>query len=157
MVEPNTREESRIRNSVQLHSLRLWVALPDAERKREPGFNDCKDPPVVEPGGGAYRLPWGNARQNVVSGETTTAAIVQPGMGRDCLLLSSQRQPMDGPCRPRYSRSRSSGFGTLRGHLSETTTRTRRQRCEFAPMSQVQGMPRAKVTLRPASESAGPL
>lgn len=49
-------EETPERNSGQLHGIQLWVALEDAERRREPGFDHYADLPLLEPGGGRARV-----------------------------------------------------------------------------------------------------
>ena len=60
--------ETPPRNSGRLHGVQLWVALPDAERHREPGFDHYTDLPVLEPGGGRVQVFMGNlglsAKQN---------------------------------------------------------------------------------------------
>ena len=49
-------EETPPQNSGKLHGLQLWVALPEAERRREPAFDHYKDLPVLEPGGGRAQV-----------------------------------------------------------------------------------------------------
>lgn len=49
-------EETPPQNSGKLHGLQLWVALPEAERRREPAFDHYKDLPVLEPGGGRVQI-----------------------------------------------------------------------------------------------------
>lgn len=49
-------EETPTSNSGRLHGLQLWIALPDAERQRAPGFDHYRDLPVLEPGGGRVDL-----------------------------------------------------------------------------------------------------
>lgn len=49
-------EETPPRNSGRIHGLQLWVALPDAERRREPAFDHYKNLPVIEPGGGRVQV-----------------------------------------------------------------------------------------------------
>lgn len=49
-------EETPAHHSGRLHGLQLWVALPGAEREREPTFDHYRDLPVLEPGGGRVNL-----------------------------------------------------------------------------------------------------
>lgn len=49
-------EETPPQNSGKLHGVQLWVALPDAERGREPAFDHYQDLPVLEPGGGRVQV-----------------------------------------------------------------------------------------------------
>ncbi|HEX7381037.1 MAG TPA: pirin family protein [Nevskiaceae bacterium] len=49
-------EETPADNSGQLHGLQLWIALPEAQRNREPAFDHYKDLPVLEPGGGRAQV-----------------------------------------------------------------------------------------------------
>lgn len=49
-------EETPPKNSGKLHGLQLWVALPEAERRRAPGFDHYKNLPVLEPGGGRVQV-----------------------------------------------------------------------------------------------------
>ncbi|MDE1984243.1 MAG: pirin family protein [Gammaproteobacteria bacterium] len=49
-------EETPPQNSGKLHGLQLWVALPEAERRREPAFDHYKNLPVLELGGGRVQV-----------------------------------------------------------------------------------------------------
>ena len=49
-------EETPSRNSGRIHGLQLWVALPETQRRREPGFDHYRDLPVLEPGGGRVQV-----------------------------------------------------------------------------------------------------
>ena len=49
-------EETPAGNSGHLHGLQLWVALPDAEREREPAFDHYRDLPVLEAHGGRAQV-----------------------------------------------------------------------------------------------------
>jgi redox-sensitive bicupin YhaK (pirin superfamily) len=49
-------EETPPENSGKLHGVQLWVALPEAERRREPAFDHYRDLPVLEPGGGQVQV-----------------------------------------------------------------------------------------------------
>lgn len=53
-------EETPAHHSGKLHGLQLWVALPEAERRREPAFDHYRDLPVLEPGGGRVNLFMGD-------------------------------------------------------------------------------------------------
>lgn len=49
-------EETPPQHSGRLHGLQLWVALPESERHREPGFDHYAELPVLEPGGGSAQV-----------------------------------------------------------------------------------------------------
>jgi hypothetical protein len=53
-------EETPTPNSGRLHGLQLWVALPEAERRRTPAFDHYRDLPVLEPGGGRVQVFMGD-------------------------------------------------------------------------------------------------
>lgn len=74
-------EETPPQNSGQLHGLQLWVALPDAERRREPAFDHYKNLPVLEPGGGRAQVFMGE-----LGGARSAARAYSPLVGADLKL-----------------------------------------------------------------------
>ncbi len=74
-------EETPPRNSGKLHGLQLWVALPDAERWRQPSFDHHTDLPVVEPGGGHAHLFVGE-----LAGQRSKARTFSPIVGAELNL-----------------------------------------------------------------------
>ncbi|MGB5235640.1 MAG: pirin family protein [Candidatus Macondimonas sp.] len=62
----------------QLHAAQLWIALPDAERHREPSFHHYPELPVLEWGGFTVTVLAGTA-----FGQTAPAAIFSPLVGVD--------------------------------------------------------------------------
>ena len=68
-------EETPPQNSGRLHGLQLWVALPEAERNREPGFDHYTDLPVLEPGGGRAQVFMGELA-GIASGTRAFSPLV---------------------------------------------------------------------------------
>ena len=68
-------EETPRQNSSHLHGLQLWVALPDAARHRDPGFDHYKDLPVLEPGGGRAQVFMGQLA-GIASGTRAYSPLV---------------------------------------------------------------------------------
>lgn len=62
----------------RLHAAQLWIALPNAERHREPSFHHYPDLPVLEWGGFTVTILAGTA-----CGQTAPAAIFSPLVGMD--------------------------------------------------------------------------
>lgn len=77
-------EETPSQNSGHLHGLQLWVALPDAERHREPGFDHYKDLPVLEPGGGRAQVFMGE-----LGGIASGTRAYSPLVGADLHVSSN--------------------------------------------------------------------
>ncbi|HVC37542.1 MAG TPA: pirin family protein [Gammaproteobacteria bacterium] len=71
-------EETPTRNSGKLHGLQLWIALPDSERQRQPGFDHYKNLPVLEPGGGRVHLFMGE-----LAGQRSQARAFSPMVGAE--------------------------------------------------------------------------
>ncbi|HJR15134.1 MAG TPA: pirin family protein [Rhodanobacteraceae bacterium] len=71
-------EETPPENSGRLHGLQLWVALPEAERHREPGFDHYTDLPVLEPGGGRAQVFMGE-----LNGTASGTRAYSPLVGAD--------------------------------------------------------------------------
>lgn len=71
-------EETPLRHSGRLHGLQLWIALPDPERHREPGFDHYKGLPVLEPGGGRVQVFMGE-----LDGTATGTRTFSPLVGAD--------------------------------------------------------------------------
>lgn len=72
----------------RLHAAQLWIALPDAERYREPSFHHYPDLPVLEWGGFTVTVLAGTA-----CGQTAPAAIFSPLVGMD-LICSGPAQTL---------------------------------------------------------------
>lgn len=68
-------EETPPQNSGRLHGLQLWVALTEAERHREPGFDHYTDLPVLEPGGGRAQVFMGELA-GIASGTRAFSPLV---------------------------------------------------------------------------------
>ncbi|MBS0380902.1 MAG: pirin family protein [Proteobacteria bacterium] len=85
-------EETPARNSGRLHGLQLWVALPDAERDRGPGFDHYKDLPVLEPGGGRVQVFMGE-----LDGANAGTCAFSPLVGAEVRLGANGhlRLPLD--------------------------------------------------------------
>jgi quercetin 2,3-dioxygenase len=79
-------EETPARNSGKLHGLQLWVALPDAERQRQPCFDQYQDLPVIEPGGGRVHLFMGE-----LAGQHSIARAFSPLVGAELKLGANAR------------------------------------------------------------------
>jgi quercetin 2,3-dioxygenase len=79
-------EETPARNSGILHGLQLWVALPDSERQRKPGFEHHQDLPALEPGGGCVRLFMGE-----LAGSCSPASSFSPIVGAELNLGGNAR------------------------------------------------------------------
>jgi redox-sensitive bicupin YhaK (pirin superfamily) len=66
-------EETPAKSSGRLHGLQLWVALPDAERRRQPGFDHYSDLPILEPDGGSVQVFMGE-----LAGQRSAARAFSP-------------------------------------------------------------------------------
>jgi redox-sensitive bicupin YhaK (pirin superfamily) len=62
----------------RLHAVQLWIALPDAQRHRAPGFRNYPHLPLVERGGFSVRVLAGSA-----FGHTSPAEVYSPLVGLD--------------------------------------------------------------------------
>jgi quercetin 2,3-dioxygenase len=62
----------------RIHTTQLWIALPDAERSREPAFQHYPDLPILESGGYRITLLAGTA-----FGHTAPARVYSPLVGMD--------------------------------------------------------------------------
>ncbi len=74
-------EETPSRNSGKLHGLQLWIALPAAERQRQPSFDHYMDLPVLEPEGGRVHLFVGE-----LAGQRSPACTYSPIVGAELNL-----------------------------------------------------------------------
>lgn len=85
-------EETPPQNSGRLHGVQLWVALPDADRHREPAFHHYRDLPVLEPGGGCVEVFMGE-----LGGARSTARTFSPLVGAQIRLSArgTLRVPLD--------------------------------------------------------------
>lgn len=70
--------EDSLRDGERLHAAQLWIALPEAERRREPAFQNHPDLPVVATGGFRATVLAGSA-----FGEASPATIYTPLVGID--------------------------------------------------------------------------
>lgn len=71
-------EESPTDDAGRLHAAQLWIALPDAERWRQPSFHHYPDLPVIERDGFVVTVLAGTAL-----GRTAPAAVFSPLVGLD--------------------------------------------------------------------------
>ncbi|HET7563282.1 MAG TPA: pirin family protein [Rhodanobacteraceae bacterium] len=85
-------EQTPPRNSGKLHGVQLWVALPEAERRRQPGFDHYRDLPVLEPGGGQVRVFMGE-----LDGARSPGRAFSPMVGAEILTggAGALRVPLD--------------------------------------------------------------
>ena len=85
-------EETPPDNSGRLHGLQLWVALPEAERHREPGLDHYTDLPVLEPGGGRAQVFMGR-----LDGAASGTRAYSPLVGADLHIggNGTLRLPLD--------------------------------------------------------------
>ena len=74
-------EETPSGSAGRLHGLQLWLALPEAERRREPAFDHYVDLPVLEPGGGRVQVFMGT-----LGGATSPGRAYSPMVGADIQL-----------------------------------------------------------------------
>lgn len=76
----------------RLHAAQLWIALPDAERHREPAFRNYPDLPVVDAGGFRITVLVGTA-----FGETSPVPVYSPLVGLDLAAAGAGTQsvPLD--------------------------------------------------------------
>jgi hypothetical protein len=69
-------EESPMGRAGRLHSAQLWIALPDAERHREPDFHHYPDLPLIDRGGFRITVLAGSC-----DGERSPAKVYTPIVG----------------------------------------------------------------------------
>lgn len=74
-------EETPPKNSGRIHGLQLWVALPESQRRREPGFDHYQSLPVLEPGGGRIQVFMGE-----LDGTRSGTRAFSPLVGADLNL-----------------------------------------------------------------------
>ena len=79
-------EETPPQNSGRIHGLQLWVALPETQRRREPGFDHYQDMPVLEPGGGKVQVFMGE-----LDGTRSGTRAFSPLVGADLKLGGNSR------------------------------------------------------------------
>ena len=73
----------------RLHAAQLWIALPDAERRRAPAFRNYPRLPLIERGGFAVRVLAGSAL-----GATSPAEVYSPLMAVDLAAAGAARLEM---------------------------------------------------------------
>jgi len=71
-------EESPRERSAQLHGAQLWIALPEAERQRDPAFEHYAQLPIIERGGFRITLLTGDAL-----GERAPTRVFSPLLALD--------------------------------------------------------------------------
>jgi quercetin 2,3-dioxygenase len=71
-------EESPLERSAWLHGAQLWIALPEAERNRDPAFEHYAQLPVIERGGFQVTVLAGEAL-----GECAPTRVFSPLLGLD--------------------------------------------------------------------------
>lgn len=100
-------EESPMGRAGRFHSAQLWIALPDAERLREPDFHHYPDLPVIARGGFRITVLAGEC-----DGERSPARVYTPIVGLD--LATHGRAQMTLPLEPSFEHAAL----TLEGALS---------------------------------------
>ena len=70
--------EDSLHGGQRLHAAQLWIALPEAERRREPAFQNYPELPVIERGGFRVTVLAGSAL-----GHTAPATVYTPLVGLD--------------------------------------------------------------------------
>lgn len=88
-------EEPPDGNAGRVHLTQLWIALPDAERQREPSFHHYPDLPILERGGFRITVLAGEAL-----GERAPAQVFTPLVGID--LAASAAASTELPLTPGF-------------------------------------------------------
>lgn len=88
-------EESPMGRAGRFHSTQLWIALPDAERHREPDFHHYPELPVIDRGG--FRI---TVLAGACDGERSPAKVYTPIVGLD--LSTRGRAQMTLPLDPDF-------------------------------------------------------
>ncbi len=85
-------EESPIGRAGRFHSTQLWIALPDAERHREPAFHHYPELPIIDRGGIRITVLAG-----ICDGERSPAKVYTPLVGLDIVTRGSAKTtlPLD--------------------------------------------------------------
>ena len=78
--------EDSLHDGAALHAAQLWIALPDAERERAPGFRNYPELPRVEQGGFVVSLLAGAA-----CGQRSPVEIYSPLIGLDLTSTGAAR------------------------------------------------------------------
>lgn len=81
--------------AARVHAVQLWIALPDAERHREPAFRNYPQLPLIERGGFSVRVLAGSAL-----GASSPAEVYTPLVGLD--LTTPAAAQLDLPVAPSY-------------------------------------------------------
>ena len=79
-------EESPVDRPGRLHTAQLWIALPDAERHREPDFRHYPTLPILERGGFRVTVLAGSC-----DGATAPAKVFSPLVGLDLAAAGAAR------------------------------------------------------------------
>jgi len=88
-------EDSAPGRAGRLHASQLWIALPEAERRRAPAFRNYPHLPLIERGGFRLAVLAGSAY-----GETSPAEVHSPLVGLD--LTSKGRAALSLPLDPAF-------------------------------------------------------
>jgi len=88
-------EESPADRAGRFHSTQLWIALPDAERHREPDFRHYPELPIIDSGGFRITVLAGDC-----AGERSPARVYTPLVGLDLATSGSARTKL--PVNPAF-------------------------------------------------------
>jgi hypothetical protein len=110
-------EESPMGRAGRFHSTQLWIALPDAERHREPHFHHYPDLPIIDRGGFRVTVLAGSC-----DGERSPAKVYTPIVGLD--LATRGRAQMALPLDPSFEHAvlTLEGAPALNGEILEPGT-----------------------------------
>ncbi|MCB2069817.1 MAG: pirin family protein, partial [Ottowia sp.] len=99
--------EDSVQDGARLHAAQLWIALPDAERQREPAFQNYPELPVIDQGGWRVTVLAGS-----LLGRSSPATVYTPLVGLD--LASRGAADVTLPLEPTFEY----GAMVLRGSAS---------------------------------------
>ena len=107
-------EESPRGRAGRFHSAQLWIALPDAERQREPDFHHYPDLPLIDRGGFRVTVLAGNC-----DGQRSPAKVYTPLIGLDVVTRGPAKMTL--PLDPAFEHAALTLEGTpaLNGELLE--------------------------------------
>ena len=110
-------EDSPMGRAGRFHSTQLWIALPDAERHREPHFHHYPDLPIIDRGGFRVTVLAGSC-----DGERSPAKVYTPIVGLD--LATRGRAQMALPLDPSFEHAvlTLEGAPALNGEILEPGT-----------------------------------
>ena len=110
-------EESPTGRAGRFHAAQLWIALPDAERHREPDFRHYPNLPVIDRGG--FRI---TVLAGACEGERSPAKVYTPIVGLD--LSTRGRSRFELPLEPSFEHAvlTLEGAPALNGEILEPGT-----------------------------------